>query len=121
MEMPKLWKCDLIDLHRFLGKKWAFALFTNIGLNPVTFNELFSISKHKINPTLLSDRLKEMRKLGIIKKEVMCKKKVYRLTVQGEELKKILNQIKNWSEKSGHCIPEECKGRECVCKKVFEQ
>ena len=118
MEKGKL--CDLTELHSFLGSKWAYALLTNIGTRPVSYNELQAISKRTINPTLLSKRLKDMVRFKIISKENTEVKIVYMITSQGMRLKELLHEIKVWAEESDCCIPEKCKGKECVCREGFE-
>lgn len=114
-------KCDIIELYSFLGKKWTFALLSNINKDPVTFNQLHETSRHLINPTLLSDRLKEMIRFGIIERKVLEGRVSYLITHQGQELKSILHTIKEWAEKNGMEIPGKCKNCECVCTEVFKQ
>jgi len=114
---PQLKKCELIDLYSFMGKKWTFAMLTNIGTNPITYNEMYSLSKHLINPTLLSNRLKDMIKFNLIKKENINCKTTYTITPEGRKLKEILHQIKLWSIENNYNLPDKCRynAQNCEC------
>ncbi|MBR9699157.1 helix-turn-helix transcriptional regulator [Candidatus Woesearchaeota archaeon] len=121
MKKRKKSVCGILDLYGFLGKKWAFALFSHIDDHPKTFNGLYSISKHLINPTLLSKRLKDMIELKMIKKELKNKKLVYTITPEGEELKGLLHKTKLWCISHHYKIPEKCKHIQCVCHDAFKK
>ena len=112
--------CGLNELLSFLGKKWTYSILTHINEDPVTFNRLFSTSKHIINPTLLSNRLKEMVDLKLVKKTEIDGKLSYIITDSGKDLKKIVLDIKDWCDKNGSAIPENCRGKDCVCSRVFD-
>ncbi|AJF61752.1 TPA: helix-turn-helix transcriptional regulator [Candidatus Woesearchaeota archaeon] len=103
--------CDLIELFDFLGKKWAFMVFSNIDENGKSFNELHNLMGKKINQTLLSERLKKMQEFGIVRKQ----DDYYHLTNSGRELKVILHRVKDWSITNTLVIPDKCHGKECVC------
>ncbi|MBT4648024.1 helix-turn-helix transcriptional regulator [archaeon] len=111
--------CGLNSLLDFIGKKWTYSIFTHINDDPITFNKLFSTSKHIINPTLLSSRLKEMVELKIIKKSEIKGKLSYVITDSGKDLKKIILNLKDWCVKNGCVIPDKCKGKDCICSTVF--
>lgn len=114
-------KCDIIDLYSFLGKKWTFALFSNMSEDPVTFNQLHEMSRHLINPTLLSERLKDMIRFNLVERKIVDGKVSYIITSQGQEFKSILHQIKEWAQRNSMDIPEKCKNCECVCTEIFKQ
>lgn len=55
-----------------------------------------------ITPRILSTRLKELEKLGLIKKNLVLGEKPkieYTVTSKGEALKKIINDFEKWSNK----------------------
>ena len=112
--------CDLAELYSFFGKKWSHSIFTNIGEKPIGYNELYSISRRLINPTLLSNRLKEMIRFKLIDANIENNRKTYVLTLYGKELKKIFHDMKKWSQNSGFNIPDPCKNSECACSGVFK-
>ena len=112
----ELKKCELIDLYSFLGKKWTFAMFTKIDTTPITYNELYSLSRHLINPTLLSNRLKRMIKFNLIKRAKVNNKITYSITPEGKKLKGLLHPIKAWSIENSYNLPSKCKFNSINCK-----
>lgn len=113
-------KCDLREILRLFGKKWTYPIFTHINKKPISFNQLYSISKHIINPTLLSNRLKDFIKYNLIKKEKVNGRITYSITPAGRELKDIILKLKSWCVHQDLNIPGKCRGKECACKSVFQ-
>tara|TARA_Y100000310_G_C20698277_1_gene827274 strand:- start:5742 stop:6125 length:384 start_codon:yes stop_codon:yes gene_type:complete len=106
-------ECGILDLHRFLGKRWTYSLMHNIGDKPISYNQLYNLNKRIINPTLLSDRLKELTKFNIIKKVSDKNRIYYSITGEGKKLKKLLNDIKNISANLNCKIPDQCLEGDC--------
>lgn len=107
--------CDVIKFYKIMGKKWTVELFCNINESPVSYNQLFTFFGHKISPTLLSKRLKELVEFGFVKKTIINDKLIYIITPKGNELKGIIKETKNWLKKNKHSIPKDCiKENECV-------
>ncbi|MBS3136340.1 helix-turn-helix transcriptional regulator [Candidatus Woesearchaeota archaeon] len=112
--------CGLIDLYAFLGKKWSFAILSNISHEPISFNKLYSIAGHIVNPTLLSNRLKDMMSLKIIERKSEGGKRRYALSEKGAKLKEHLDRIKIWAVECSYPMPEKCKKCKCVCSEAFK-
>ncbi len=113
--------CGLIDLYKLLGRKWSIPILLFLKKENHTFGELYSISRRYIHPTLLSDRLKEMIKLGIIEKGKNKKKNIYMLTKKGDELFEILEKTKKWVLSTGNAIPHECSNEVQACIDFFNR
>tara|TARA_Y100000310_G_C20299771_1_gene631195 strand:+ start:144 stop:536 length:393 start_codon:yes stop_codon:yes gene_type:complete len=114
-------KCGMLDLHTLFGKKWTYGLLHNIDENPVNYNRLYTLSNREINPTLLSERLKELVKFKIINRETIDNKICYSITKEGNKLKELLQQIKDLSKELSCYIPEECKGKDCSGCREFKK
>src|SRR3990172_9357681 len=102
--------CSLIELYTFLGRKWSYMLFSSIDSSPVSFNELQALSDKRLNPTLISSRLKKMVHLGIIERKTVNGRVVYAATPKGLKLKEVLHAVKEWSQGT---IPEHCREMRC--------
>lgn len=114
-------ECELIKLYHFMGKKWSMALLHNINEKPLSFNELKKLTNNLISPILLSNRLKEMIKLKLIKKITRENKLCYVRTEPGKEFDKIIHDLKKWSIKHNYDLPKECKKNICICKNIFDK
>ena len=112
-------ECDIIDIYSLLGKKWSVPILSRFQKKPLTFNELDAIANHTINPTLLSDRLKEFIAYGVIEKKEYNGHLSYFLTPRGEELKSIMYQFKIWALKHKLHMPSVCNKETCVCEVPF--
>jgi DNA-binding HxlR family transcriptional regulator len=80
----------LLDL---LGRTWALGIIWNLQQGPATFREL----QHRceqISPTLLNNRLKELKVLQLINTQDAG----YQLTQQGQELITIILPLGGWSK-----------------------
>ncbi len=111
--------CDLIEVYSLLGKKWSVPILSRFGKNPLTFNEIDAIANHIINPTLLSERLKEFIVYGILEKKEHQGHISYALTVRGEELKAVMGDFKLWALKHKLHLPAVCSKESCVCELPF--
>ena len=114
-------RCELIELYRFLGKKWTVELLHNIELKPVSFNDLKRISRNLISPILLSNRLKHMVKFKIIKRYSINNKISYVITNRGIGLRSIMHDLKKWSIESDYRLPAVCKENKCLCNEIFNR
>lgn len=91
--------CPLGDLMDLISKKWALLIINTIGNHELLrYNE---IMKHLngINPRSLSDRLKELERAGLIKKELFAEippRSEYTLTKDGKDLRKAIVPLMNW-------------------------
>ena len=102
-------KCCPIDTtFRLAGKK-----FTILIIREMMRDNQFLDSIEGINPKILSARLKEMEKSGLIRRKIRSTEPPVRigyfLTEKGSALKSILNQMARFSMR--HCAKEVFKDR----------
>ncbi len=85
----------------YLSKKWAISIIVTIGnFKSLRFNEL--LKRLETTAKTLSTRLKELEKVGIIKRNYhneIPPKVVYSLTNNGLKLLKSLHPLIHWAEK----------------------
>ena len=95
-------RCNLFKVSHLIGKKWTIPLIEEININKANgFNHLSKRLK-KPSPKVLSTRLKDLEKIGLIKKSLLKNKITktnYELTEKGKELSLIINLIKTWNTK----------------------
>lgn len=87
------------EAFQLLGKRWTGLIVNQLMEGPKRFNVLES--EIKISGKVLSDRLKELEKLGIIRRNVYPEIPVrieYELTKKGYSLKPIMEEISSWSD-----------------------
>ena len=93
--------CPINNTFRIMGKKFTALIIRNMmHLGQKRFNQFLEIED--INAKILSARLKEMEKDGLIKREVFKETPVrveYTLTEKGMALESILNQMAAFSMK----------------------
>ncbi|MFQ6050476.1 MAG: winged helix-turn-helix transcriptional regulator [Candidatus Hydrothermarchaeota archaeon] len=92
--------CPLEGIINTISKKWTLQIIAIIGNHKkIRYNEI----KEKlggISPKTLSDRLKELEKEGLIKRETFAEippRVEYSLTKDGEELRKAVMPLMEWS------------------------
>jgi DNA-binding HxlR family transcriptional regulator len=94
--------CPINYALEFLGDKWSLLIIRDFVFEGKRFYKDFLSSKESIATNVLSDRLKRLEKLEIIKSEVYEKQKtqkIYTLTEKGKDLIPILIEIILWSSK----------------------
>src|SRR5215212_11741822 len=100
-----LWKrcdmkcCPIDTTFKLVGKKFTILIIREMMQDKTRFNQ-FLDSIEGINPKILSARLKEMEKTGLIKRKVYSEIPVrveYFLTEKGIALKPILDQMASFS------------------------
>src|SRR6188472_1548188 len=95
-------KCDVVDIWEILGKRWSLHILKNLSTNGIIrFNELKRLIP-EISSTVLSDRLLELEREGLISKKIFSQVPIrvqYNLTTQAKELQPILYQLENWADK----------------------
>ena len=106
-------KCCPIDTtFRLVGKKFTILIIREMMRDKTRFNQ-FLDSIEGINPKILSARLKEMEKSGLIRRKIRSTEPPVRigyfLTEKGSALKSILNQMARFSMR--HCAKEVFKDR----------
>ncbi len=95
-------KCDVVDIWEVLGKRWSLHILKNLSTNgTVRFNELKRLIPD-ISSTVLSQRLLELEREGLISKRIYSEIPVrveYSLTLRTKELETILQQLSDWISK----------------------
>jgi len=95
-------KCEIVDIWEVLGRRWSLHILKNLSVNgTVRFNELKRLIP-EISSTVLSDRLLELEREGLISKKIFSQVPIrvqYNLTTQAKELQPILYQLENWADK----------------------
>lgn len=83
-----------------IGKRWTALIIFQLLEGPQRFNAIES--SLPISGRLLSERLKELEKEGIVVREVFSEVPIrveYALTEKGHALEHVVREIENWSEK----------------------
>lgn len=87
----------------FLGRRWMGMILYTLMSGPKRYNEIFT-SIDGISDRLLTERLNELVKAGLINKKLIdCsnKKVEYELTASGHALKDVIVAIHKWVEVCG--------------------
>lgn len=107
-------KCDVVDIWEILGKRWSLHILKNLSTNGIIrFNELKRLIP-EISSTVLSQRLLELEREGLISKKIYSEIPVrveYSLTPRTKELETILQQLNDWINRwKGYEKRKEIKG-----------
>ena len=91
--------CPINTTFKVMGKKFTVLILRNMmHLGQTRFNQFLEIEE--INAKILSARLKEMEKDGLIKRKILNERPIgveYTLTEKGEALKPVLYQMAAFS------------------------
>ncbi|MFX0080940.1 MAG: winged helix-turn-helix transcriptional regulator [Candidatus Hodarchaeota archaeon] len=94
--------CPVEGIINIISKKWALAIIGTISnFKKIRFNEILKNIKG-ISPKSLSDRLKELNKADLIKREIYPEippKVEYSLTQDGIEVRKAMMPLMEWAHK----------------------
>jgi len=95
-------QCEVGDIWHVLGKTWSLVILRNLSTNnTIRFNELKRLVSG-ISSTVLSDRLSELEKQGLVTRKMYEEIPVrveYSITKQAKELEKILEDLGQWADK----------------------
>ena len=110
-------KCSVVESGSILGEKWVIPIIEEIALgNFYGFNNFISKARN-ITPRVLSMKLKELEKAGIVQKRSHMKNNhqitEYVLTKKGIEFNQIITEIKKWNIK-WNSTPESCFSVSCM-------
>lgn len=110
--------CTVYKTADIVGKKWSLLILFELyrsGTREKRYTEI-KLALPKITPKLLSLRLKELERDGLISKKIDTSsfpvKSTYKLTKAGEEFIVVAKALKNWSLK-WHIKNDYCKKTEC--------
>lgn len=92
--------CSIEGIMGILSKKWALLIISAIGNNQrLRYNELEK-RLGEISPKTLADRLKELEKANIVKREAFAEippRVEYSLTEEGAGLRKAIAPLMEWA------------------------
>ncbi len=112
--------CPVVESIYTIGNKWALVITHNLMKSPKRFNELKACIPG-ISSKVLTQNLSELQKNGIIEKKTIPdqpEKTEYVLTDKGEDLRKLMQEMRAWGEK--WLVPpeqqpvESCQGPEQI-------
>ena len=89
---PELKSCPIEATFKIIGKKWAVLIIREMFRGMTQFNR-FLENIEGITPKVLTERLRELEKLGIIKRRIVSEYPVrveYELTELGKEFEPVL-------------------------------
>ncbi|MBL7055511.1 helix-turn-helix transcriptional regulator [Candidatus Woesearchaeota archaeon] len=112
-----MYKCPIFQVADIIGKKWSIVVIQEVALNGSKGFNAIHHRMEKVSPKLLSQRLKDLEKFGIITKKILAGempvRTSYSLTKQGKELQEIITSLRKWYAKHNPNL-EGCERRECV-------
>jgi DNA-binding HxlR family transcriptional regulator len=91
-KMPELKSCPIETTFRIIGKRWTVLIIREIFRGHTQFNR-FMENIEGITPKVLTERLRELERLGIISRKIVSEYPVrieYNLTDAGEGLEQVL-------------------------------
>jgi DNA-binding HxlR family transcriptional regulator len=98
---PELKSCPIEATFRIIGKKWSVLIIREMFRGTTQFNR-FLENIEGITPKVLTERLRELEKLGIIKRSIVSEypiKVEYGLTDLGKEFEPVLLAAGSFSMK----------------------
>ena len=100
-KMPELKSCPIETTFRIIGKRWTVLIIREILRGHTQFNR-FMENIEGITPKVLTERLRELEGLGIIRRKIVSEYPVrieYNLTDAGEGLEQVLLSAASFSMK----------------------
>lgn len=91
-----------------LGKRWTGLILRSLMEGPRRFSEI-STYVNRLSDRLLSQRLQELEKVGIVERRVHDERPVtveYSLTEKGADLRRVLEAIQAWADRWVHVEAE---------------
>jgi len=111
-------KCAIYQTTDFIGKRWTLLIILELYKGTSKYKRYSELKKSipEITPKILSARLKELEKYGIIEKKIDASefpvKCLYSLTEAGSDFLKIIKDLKKWTVK-WKVNKKECEERDC--------
>lgn len=97
-----LYPCEIANIWEVLGRRWSLLVLKNLcDRDVIRFNEL-KRALPGISSTVLSDRLLELEREGLISKKIYAEippKVEYRMTPQARELEIIMTELGKWANR----------------------
>ncbi|MFX0080291.1 MAG: winged helix-turn-helix transcriptional regulator [Candidatus Hodarchaeota archaeon] len=101
-DLNNMKKCPIEVAMRYLGKKWTMQILRDLFKGKKRFSE-FLVSNPQLSTKMLSLRLKELNRSGLIEKKIYSSTPIiveYSLTQKGKALNKVLFQLAEFSLKN---------------------
>ena len=98
-------KCPVYTTMNFIGKKWTALVLLELYKGKNKWKRYSELKKKLLNitPKVLSMRLKELEKNGLVKHKIDASKfpikSKYVLTESGEDFVKVIKKVKTWGLK----------------------
>ena len=99
---PELKSCPIEATFKIIGKKWAVLIVREMLRGTTQFNRFLENIKG-ITPKVLTERLRELEKLGIIKRRIVSEYPIrveYEMTDMGREFEPVLLAAASFSMKN---------------------
>jgi DNA-binding HxlR family transcriptional regulator len=94
--------CEISSIWQVLGRRWSLLILKNLcNKEAIRFNQL-KRALPGISSTVLSDRLLELEREGLISKKIYPEiplKVEYSMTPQARELETIMNELGKWANR----------------------
>lgn len=109
--------CAIYYTANLMGKKWTMLILMELYKGDEKWKRYVQIKNKldELTPKILSTRLKELEKEGLISKRVDSStvpiKSEYSLTKKGEDFIKVIYSVKNWTIEWNNF--KKCKGTDC--------
>jgi DNA-binding HxlR family transcriptional regulator len=97
--MPKLKSCPIEAAFRIIGKRWTVLIIREILRGNTQFNR-FMENIQGISPKVLTERLRELEQLGIIRRKIVSEYPIrvkYNLTDMGKGFEPVLSSAASFS------------------------
>ncbi|MEO9321286.1 MAG: helix-turn-helix domain-containing protein [Nitrososphaera sp.] len=101
-KMPELKACPVETTFKIIGKKWTILVIRELIRGTTQFNR-FLENIEGITPKVLTQRLRELEKFGIVKRRIVSESPVrveYGLTDRGKEFRPVLRAVASFSMKN---------------------
>jgi DNA-binding HxlR family transcriptional regulator len=104
-QSPQLKICPIEATFKIIGKKWTALILRDMLRGTTQFNRFLDSNK-ELTPKVLTERLQELQKLGIIKRKIVSESPIrieYTLTDMGKQLEPTLLAAASFSMS---CLPK---------------
>lgn len=94
--------CAIAHALDLIGERWALLVIRELVLGPKRYTDL-SRGLPNASPNVLSERLRELERAGIVERRVLAPpaaSRVYELTDRGRELEEIVVRLGHWGARS---------------------
>ncbi len=104
-QSPQLKTCPIEATFKIIGKRWTALIVRDMLRGTTHFNRFLERNK-QLTPKVLAERLKELQKLGIVKRKIVSESPIrveYMLTELGKQLEPTLLAAASFSMS---CLPK---------------